>query len=294
MASESQKKRGYELPETITGHQLICVTLKVPDDPHYIAALKDHLYKLGRYYAWEMSYKPGDRRARDAGNYWRQLLVEHLEFGNCNPEWSGCVEFAPDAAIIEWLPNDPYKSPDYRPPEYIAPPWYVQPQFPPSLVGASPGDVVTDISRIPIVPNFGDASSLPRFRITLKGSGQVELHFVNILQGGLAQIQVNGDLLQLTYIELNRDQVSVPPENTGTIIYEITLDGPGEHFIDVTMVPRINDEGIPLSFGGGLRKVVLCGFNQPCPECPDPVDPDCDDCMDCGESQNCDDCEECL
>jgi hypothetical protein len=268
MPSQRQKNSGYLLPETVTGHQLQCVTLMIPRDPNYVAAFKGKLYELARYWSWERPGPPGNTDAREAAKYWLDLIEDTLVLDECNPETSGCYEFAPNSAIIEYFPNDPYKTPELIPEGYYFPPWYVAPAL--NLIGANEGDVVSDIARITSGSSWFDPGlNSPRFRVSITGTGVIELHLVNVFNGGVAQIQVDGDLLSLRYVELNRDLISIPNETQDVIVIPLEITTPGDHFIDVTFLPWLNDNPIPFGFGGGLRKIVLCGFDQPPPEAVD-------------------------
>ena len=103
-----------------------------------------------------------------------------------------------------------------------------------------------------------------------QATGVVELHLLAVPLGGIAvvSVDVQPDILSILdgvisgniqLIELNRDVLAVPPELDEDNIEEITLETPGDHEIYVTFIPRLNDELPFLFFGGGLRKVVLCG-----------------------------------
>jgi len=83
MTSEAQKNAGYLLPEQITGHDLICVRLRIPDVREYRAALRGALKSLTEWWNWEKSYQPGDTRASQAASYFRELINEYLIFEDC-------------------------------------------------------------------------------------------------------------------------------------------------------------------------------------------------------------------
>lgn len=83
MSSERQRKRGFILPDPVTGYDLLCVSLRIPNDPDYIAAFKGHLHELGKWWMWEKSMVSGDTRATDAALYWRTLLEEYLCMSDC-------------------------------------------------------------------------------------------------------------------------------------------------------------------------------------------------------------------
>lgn len=195
-----------------------------------------------------------------------------------------CYEYLPYATSILWEPSDPYRNPTDIPPAYILPPWYVVTS--PNAVGGAIGDVLTDLARIPVLPVLPPYDRFPRFRWTVNGAVRVQIYFVAVLAGSMAQIQVDGELLTLQYLDLNRDVISSPPETTEQIVWEHTFATPGEHFIDATIIPVIDDSALPIRFGGGVRKFVVCGAQSLdyCPDCPP-----CDDCPDCEECEDCED-----
>lgn len=78
MTSQRQKNAGYLLPDQLTGHDLLCVCLKIPDVEEYRTAFLKQVWELGAWGVWEKSYQPGDTRAKEAAEYWRELLLEYL------------------------------------------------------------------------------------------------------------------------------------------------------------------------------------------------------------------------
>lgn len=194
-----------------------------------------------------------------------------------------CIVYPLNASRIEWLPSDPFVEPNRVPPEYLLPPWYIADAF--DVVGASPGDVTTDLAHIPVGGALPPYDRFPRFRLKVQGAVRVQIYLVTVLLGGLAQIQVDGDLGLLSYIDLNADTISLPPEASGgEVIWEHEFNVDGEHFIDLTMIPWIDESSTPIRFGGAVRKIVICGDQslELCPDCPDPEPcPECEDCEDC-------------
>lgn len=81
MPSESQQTRGYLLPEQIDGHDLICVRMKIPNDPDYKAAFYGALTELTKWWNWE---KRGDNSGSEAAAYWRLLIYQYLRFADCD------------------------------------------------------------------------------------------------------------------------------------------------------------------------------------------------------------------
>lgn len=249
------------------------------------------IYQLTKWGNWEKSYEPGDRRAVEAAAYWRDLLYEYLKVSECEdfecPE--GCVTLPLNDPRIEWYPNDPFRTPNLVPGGYLFPPWYIAPTV--NVWGLSEGDISTDFLRITAIAGWWTQYPLPRFRINVTGPGIVKMHFVSTFQGGYAQIQVDGELTSLRYVDLHRD-IGVPGETNDVIIVEREFTDSLPHFIDVSAFPQVGEGEIPVGFGMGVRKIELCGFTSPCPECPDCPCEDCDD--DCGDCEACDDdCEEC-
>lgn len=80
MASKAQQNKGYILPAEITGHDLLCVHLLIPNTPEYVAAFRGQLKGLTEWWNWE---RRSDKGNIDAANYWRQIIHEHLSIYDC-------------------------------------------------------------------------------------------------------------------------------------------------------------------------------------------------------------------
>ena len=204
----------------------------------------------------------------------------------CQYDENFCTTIAPNDARIQWSPCSPYDICNPLPPGYTYNPFTVVSnsildqiilQF---GLGYRAGDVLTDISKFPVVPlgnPLEDYLNFPRFRITgIEGNGTAKIHLLNILQGGMALVTVDGvfDIFSPRIVDQNLDKVKFPPETELDVIIEVDVQGAGAHYIDVTWIPNVDDALIPLFYGGGLRKVELCGFNMspvidPC--CPDTI-----------------------
>lgn len=291
MTSKKQKKRGYLLPDPVDGYNLICVQVQIPDAPEYRRAFVGAITELTKWWNWDKDGNRLEKKAARAAKYWRDILEPQFEDTGFFKDCDGCPDCPPGCTIIplyddriEWLPNDPFRTPDLIPPGYLLPPWYIAPAI--NLIGAGQGDIVTDFLRITSIVGWATQYEVPRLRITVKGAGVVRMHFVNVLQGGLAIVQVDGDLFSLQYVDLYKDVISLPPETAVELIIDLKLYDDIEHFIDIQMFPRVDDTTLPIGFGGGIREIQLCGFASPC------ASPCTDD--DCGcESDDCNDCEDC-
>lgn len=277
------RRLGFLLPEEIEGHELVCVQIKIPNVPEYRRAFFGHIWQLGKYFNWEQT-DDDDARANQAARYWNQLLFEHMLLldEDCGePTSVHCQDFFPTSPRIEWNPVSPYEPDAELPDGYIYHPWTIVTS--PSIgtfLGFQVGDVFTDLSKLPVgfVGNPLDAPifNWPRFRITgLNGVGTVKIHLLNIIQGGGCLITVDDDINPLTWtlLELNRDEIKLPPETTPVIIIEREITSLGEHHIDVTFLPQVDDTLIPFFFGGGLHKIEICGFgvDEMSPCCPDEI-----------------------
>lgn len=83
MTSKRQRNSGYLLPDPVTGYDTICLTLQIPNERRYRAAVVGHLYQLANWWTWEKSYIGDDTRARDAAAMFRRLLVDTLMLQEC-------------------------------------------------------------------------------------------------------------------------------------------------------------------------------------------------------------------
>jgi hypothetical protein len=155
-----------------------------------------------------------------------------------------------------------------------------------TLPNYNKGDVIVNFAAINLEPAW-NLDNTPRIELCLEGSGVVEIHFLNIVQGGVALISVDnpvdlGDIIGgiigdgIDSIDLNQDIISLPPETTEEIIIEVEIATEGEHIVYIYFLPTVNDSLIPLQFGGGLREISLCGNIRPCgtpaPEPPPPLE----------------------
>lgn len=301
MTSKRQREKGWLLPEELTGYPLVCVQFQIPDTREYRAATRGAIYELTRRWNWQWEGK-GDYKPRDVAQIFRELIDDTLAFNEeCSgaAEKSGCIDIPLDSPILEWNPNDPFRTPELVPAGYAYPPWYKANSLTNVTLGTSLGDVLTDIFRTTSIPVIPPASGYPRVRIHLKGSGTVELHFVKLNAGGYVQITTDDDVFSAEFCSLDKDIIAIPPETTDDIIIERVVQGDGDHHIDLLFVPKVNDELLPpVKQGGAIRKIVLCGFDempdyQDCPDCEDCPEDDCGgDCEDLFDRFDVADCEE--
>lgn len=228
---------------------------------------------------------------------WQLIKAVH-ETPIVDPNDSGCVEYAPSAPFIKYFPDNPYilgdralgweKEAWYKWGDFdsIFPDWLDEwlAGYAGDLLGYQNSDVLFNISSL--VPDFGapvgdlieiieaGGVELPRIEIRFSGSGTVELGLLSFPLGGKCIIELDEmpnviDILTggvadagSFMVELNRDLVSFPPDEYPIINIEIPVTTNGNHTLYIVFLPVLNDEIPFLHFGGGLRSVELCGFED--------------------------------
>lgn len=178
-------------------------------------------------------------------------------------ESADCVAYPADAPIISYAPQNPFTQPEFVPPGYIRPAFVVidETDVFEDLIGYESGDVVTGFLGLPVT-TAALGQGLARIRVKFKGAGVVELHLLKLVLGGMALITLDDNPLSASTVSLYNDPLQLPPELIRPISFEVEVPEPGEHHIDITFLPRFNDELTFITYGGGLRQVVLCGFDQ--------------------------------
>ena len=283
----------HNIPAVLQPQGDICVPLYIPDDPDYIALLVGAIRRLtfDRYYQ-----RDANKSALIVRDEWRQRtlvpLIDALATGTyCGEgvlEQDGdCYEYPNFAPFVDYYPKNPYHDAGEVPSGYLNPPfrlfsdipiigWLSQwlPQFTETLTGYQPNDVIVDISSIPLLATWDNilAGVMPQITINVQGSGVAELHMLAYPLGGRAIITVDeypnvadiflGILGNGISVELERDLTSLPIESDSTVIEEVEIQTEGSHFIAITFLPVVDNGDIPIQFGGGFRKVVLCGFDD--------------------------------
>lgn len=171
-----------------------------------------------------------------------------LDLGTQEP--GDCLYYPASSPIVQWRPYNPFLS---TPDGIGAVAWRVSGGGPvDGLLGLRAGDVVATTFDVGQAVRAG-------FRVKCDNADQVELHLLNIVNGGVAVMVIDDDILTATTIDLNKDLAELPPETLSEIVVEHMFDTRGPHHIDVTLFPTLNDSAIPIAYGGGLRGVVLCG-----------------------------------
>lgn len=259
----------FPLPSLSDDGSRLCVRVNIPNIPAHRQAFIGAIYNLTRWYSW------GQDEAHTAltiAHVWRDVFAEMMAnfYDNCAdcPPEDRCRDFPTDSGVLTYFPGNPFTEPEYIPNQfYNKPPFYL-----------FHGDVLTDITCIsanPLDLPFLAATELPRIRVTVNGDKLVRLHLLSIIQGGYASIIVDDNPLAVNWVDLTRASLldfqalliaieeglgigSLTGVLVEDVIVEIKLETVEEHHIDIVFFPKFNTEVI-FGFGGGLRKVEICG-----------------------------------
>lgn len=200
----------------------------------------------------------------DIKTLYESLVLALTEDRPCSadiPEPDECLDVSLNDPSITWTPQDPYTQPLYTPIGYIFPPFRVVDagNIPDMLLGFEPGNVITTAVSFP-TGWMGEAppEGLPRFRFHFSGTGTIELHLLTMPVGGLLLITVD-DIMHIEVTDTNRDLISIPPETSVDFVIEIVSNSEGNHYLDCTFLPNIQDQPPYLFYGGGIAYITLCG-----------------------------------
>lgn len=277
------------LPSVLNPVGDICVEVKIPAHPDYVKLFVRaiRMLEVNRMYERDEALS-----AKIVCEQWRDRtvnpVIEALATGTgmCGVDGE-CLAYPPFASFISFYPQNPYTEPDLVPPDFLAPPFFVNGKDAAhDLPNYEKGDIIVNFAAINLEPVW-NLDNTPRIELCLEGSGVVELHLLKTVQGGAAVISVDnpidlGDIISgvigagIEIISLNQDIISLPPETAEEVIIEQEITTEGEHTLYIYFLPTLDDSLIPLFFGGGLREISLCGNIRPCgtpaPEPPPPLE----------------------
>jgi hypothetical protein len=279
------------LPAVLNPVGDICVEVTIPAHPDYVKLFVRavRMLETNRMYARDDEF---GAKVKIITDNWRDRtvtpLIEALATGTgmCGVDGE-CLAYPPFASFISYYPQNPYTEPDLVPPDFLAPPFFVNGKDAAhDLPNYEKGDIIVNFAAINLEPVW-NLDNTPRIELCLEGSGVVELHLLKTVQGGAAVVSVDnpvdlGDIISgvigdgIEIISLNQDIISLPPETAEEVIIEQEITTEGEHTLYIYFLPTLDDSLIPLFFGGGLREISLCGNIRPCgtpaPEPPPPLE----------------------
>jgi len=196
--------------------------------------------------------------------------------------WHGGFEFSP--GLINGV--------DTPPDGYAQHPWFTGDRYTVPGFTLRDTDVLADfVSTRPDGSIAGlleqiTVSGLPRFRFTFEAltAGTAYIHLLDVPLGGYALVRLDeiddidllitdglsiDDLLEAVGLigQLVDDLIDLDPaELIPEHIHELSF-GPGTHTIDVLLLPRVELPNLTaIGWGGGIRKIVICGEETVCPD----------------------------
>lgn len=233
------------------------VCLEYPDTPQWTALLSGVIQLLSFGYYWNKDYDNWED-ARDAGQeiYQSWMAQIRCDAGAIPVDEPQCVDYPNNSPLLDWQPQNPFTDPGGIPPGYVAQPWGVVGE--PAVFPYQTGDVISGLFGLPVLtPALNQG--LARVRIKFRGVGTVEVHIIKVALGGIALLTWDDNPFTARFVDTSMDFLALPPESGDEDIQEIEFETEGDHHIDVTMLPRFSAEVGFAGYGGGIRKVVLCG-----------------------------------
>lgn len=207
----------------------------------------------------------------------RQMLIA-LEGSSCAGELAesgDCYSYPAYAPFISYSPMNPFVNPNEIPNEYLVSPFQIYDgngSLPPYYHA---GDVIVPLAAINLDPFDVFGGALPTIQVRVVGSGQIEADLLRMPQGGVVIVSYNGapsvlDIITAFFTEttdiysLNLDLLAIPPQESPTMSLELNINEPAgvETVVFFTFAPILDDSFLPLRFGGGLRQISLCGFEN--------------------------------
>lgn len=188
-------------------------------------------------------------------------------------EEQDCYEYPSYASFMQFSPTNPYVEPDTVPTGYLIPPFVVNGQNGYQDDNYEPFDIITPYGAFELLGNWFDIVDgiLPTITVVVQGAGRVFVKLLAVELGGLVVVEADNppNLIDIiagvvlgaeNILDLNLDNVSLPPETARQVIFPVDTVGAGLHTIYITFLPILDDSSIPLRYGGGFRGVQLCDF----------------------------------
>lgn len=202
-----------------------------------------------------------------------------------------CVTFYPWHGSFEFFPGL-INGVDNPPDGYAQHPWFTGDRYVVPGFTLDDTDVLADfVSTRPDGSITGlleqiAVSGLPRFRFTFEAltAGTAYVHLLDVPLGGYALVRLDetqdidllitdglslDDLLEAVGLigQIVDDLIDLDPaELIPEHIHELSF-GPGQHTIDVLLLPRVELPNLTaIGWGGGIRKIVICGEETVCPD----------------------------
>jgi hypothetical protein len=260
-----------------------CVTLKLGQIMGLTELVQPQRWAT-RWYNQEL-----DQDVRDS---WVDDIVYRL-FNNelCaeQPDEPTCITLEPFHPAIQYYVNHPLYQPEYHPLPYTQPSWI-------RGGGATVGTTENDAVLNPLALfGFADLQAIltagvPSLTINFRGLGEVDIEFIQQVQGGMVWVFPDGNPLLGQVVDLEFIDVTdlasfeflltvigiASGEQQTTTVHTVTFDTAGDHSITCWFLPKGDLEPPFVGWGGGLRKVQLCGEEMEAIDMPIAYDLTCD------------------
>jgi len=250
---------------------------------HCVSLSERTIYLLTRivdYLSWKTRYKKDGAWSTEEMNIiqtWADTAYEELTSDSeCKELGVGCSDIPPSANEIIYYPQNPFSQPDFIPDGgYIKPPFKViEAGDALTQLGIEAGDVVMDILSIPGIAFWaGFDGTVPSIRYEFFGKGELEVHLVDVPQGGFALITLDDDVTQSTLVDLVSFSIlelqsyidlilALLPIIGGAAFFtehivEFKFEENKAHSIEIRFIPKLGAD-VLLGFGGGFRKFTWC------------------------------------
>lgn len=249
-------------PENPQDDPQACLTYNANWQPILVALAS----RLTRYDAWL-----GDLNEQKLGVRKAHELIARIQQEFC-PEGIPedlCTNFAMENPFTSYFPGNPFTAPEFVPSGYNRPPFYTNVTN--ILFDIRPTDVIVDILGLNPGMTLEEliGFSFPRIHIDLEGTGECEIEFLQLLQGGFCTVTIDGNPFQAKIIDLNAINLTDIQSILSLIgvlftggaanrfVHEIQFETIGDHTIDIVFYPHIAGEAI-FGFGGGVGRIGFC------------------------------------
>ena len=186
-----------------------------------------------------------------------------------------CYNYPPYAPFVEFYPQSPYLDTTTVPPGYGGVPWLIRDGSPTFPYNYDVGDVYAPFTSMNVGLN-AFTGELAGFKVTVVGSGQLEVDFLGQIFGGKVIVGINKppnliDILLAIWntsadfiFELELNAAEIPPDDGVVIPYELVIDEPPGTTTEIyfSFLPVGDFDDIPIGYGGGVRSIGLCGFEN--------------------------------
>lgn len=273
--SRNISRKGH--PQNIDPEGEFCLPVLLPDDPEWVAMFLGALERLGNRSTWDYD-EGGDyvvvsdrwkQIARETANAYQAALSCAVDAPD---EGDGCLEIGAFHPAISYYPNHPILSPDEDGP-YVSPIWGNGAGY----IGATGADAMIDPLGFlgQTVADIINGGIVPSAELSFSGSGEIDVHLIQTIQGGAVWIfpdgnPLLGDLVSLSFTDLTEllgvetlidayELIFQADLEAFVRVHTVNFETEGDHTLTMWFFPTVDPEPPFVGSGGGLRSIQLCG-----------------------------------